>query len=76
MHIHRFLKTSNKIVQIPHYLGQPAVNSLGKPAAEPKVPGSNPWYGMDVEQSVLAPTSGCAQKLVDGRFILRSRLST
>ena len=45
---------------------------LGKPAAEPKVPGSNRGYGMDVELSILGPTSGCAQKLVDGRCQVHS----
>ena len=35
-----------------------AVQWLGKPAAAPKVPGSNPGKGMDVKLSVLGPING------------------
>ena len=52
--------------------GRPVVKWLGKLASEPKVPGSNPGQGMDVEMSVLGPTSCCAQKLVDGRCQVQS----
>ena len=58
---------------------RPAVKWSRKQATEPKVRGSNPGFDpRDVELSVLGPTSGCAQKLVDGgaKFIPRSRLST
>ena len=48
---------------------------LGKPAAEPQVPGSNPGYDMDVELSVLGPTSGCALNLIDGRCHVHSSVA-
>ena len=44
-----------------------AVQWLGKPAAAPKVPGSNPGKGMDVKLSVLGPTSD--RREVPGSFL-------
>ena len=34
--------------------------------------GSNPRKGMDINLSIPGPTSGCAQKLVDGRCQVHS----
>ena len=48
---------------------------LGKPAAVPKVSGSNPEYGMNVKLFVIGPTSDCVQKLVDGRCQLHSSVA-
>ena len=38
-------------------LGRPAVKWSGKPAADPKVTGSNPGLGMDVELSLATPVA-------------------
>ena len=37
--------------------------------------GSNPRKGMDINLSIPGPTSGCAQKLVDGRCQLHSSVA-
>ena len=50
------------IITPPKRIADQMVQWLGKPAAVPEVPGSNPWEGMDVELSVLGSTSSCAQK--------------
>ena len=70
-----FLKTRSR----------PAVKWLGKPAAELKVPGSNPGKGMDVKLPVLGPHQWLRSKTGRGdgglrnepgtRFIPQSHLS-
>ena len=55
---------------------RPAAKRLGKPAAEPKVPGSNPGQGMGVELSVLGPHQWLRSKIgrreVSGLFLGRA----
>ena len=56
--------------------GRPAVKWLGKPVAEPKIPGSNPGQGMDVELSVPWPhqwlRSKTGRREVPGSFFGRA----